>query len=99
MSEQGNWQQSPEVQAQLREVAFGMDVKAFIHSPIGQYLLKRAADERDEALEGLVNVDPTAADKIRDLQSTVRRAENFHVWLEEAVNTGQATEQQLINGD
>jgi hypothetical protein len=79
-------------------VVLGFDVKAFTKSPVGLYLLSRADEERMDALVGLVDVSPDDAEAIRALQSTVKRADSFQYWLEDAIQSGHNAQAQLVNG-
>ena len=81
------------------KIAFGMDVKVFIASQVGRYLLDKANKDRDAAMEELANVDAEDAKAIRALQNRVKCTENFLMWLGEAVTEGEIAEQELIAGD
>jgi len=85
----------PEVRKLLHSVQFGLDVRAVIDGAVGQYLLGRAAQEREAALELLAEVDATDVNHVRELQLIVRRADSFRQWLEEAQQEGQAAEAEL----
>ena len=70
-------------------VAFGLDVEAFMRSPIGRYLTQRANTDRDTAMEALKDADAEDPKAIRKLQNDVRCAGNFLIWLGEAVTEGE----------
>lgn len=84
MSEQEN-RELTQIRAQ---VAFGLDVEAFMRSDMGLYLTTRANNDRDAALEALKDVDAEDPQAIRKLQNDVRCAENFLLWMGEAVSEG-----------
>jgi hypothetical protein len=85
----------PEVRAQLRTVQFGLDVAAFIETNVGQYLIGRAEQEREAALEELALADAADVNHIRELQLVVRRADSFGQWLADAQFAGEAADQEL----
>lgn len=85
----------PEVRQLLHTVQFGLDVAAFIEGAVGQYLIGRAAQEREAALEELALAEAADVNHIRELQLIVRRADSFSDWLEEARLAGLAAEAEL----
>jgi hypothetical protein len=85
----------PEVRQLLHTVQFGLDIKAFMDGAVGQYLLGRAAQEKQAALELLAEADASDVNYMRELQLIVRRAASFGEWLEEARHAGQAAEAEL----
>lgn len=76
-------------------VEFGLDVDQFLKSPIGQYLLRKAAEERIDALADLVAVSPCDPEQIRALQSIIKRADSLQFWLNDAIQAGKNAEAQL----
>lgn len=70
------------------EHAFGNEVKAFLQSNIGRYLISRAEAERAEALEALANADPDNGKTIRTLQTSIRVVDHIQRWLAEAISEG-----------
>lgn len=76
-------------------VDFSLDVKAFLGSVIGKYLIGNAEDERDEAIKALVNTDPMNVSKIMELQQTIKRAESIQFWMAEAIQAGINADEQL----
>lgn len=85
----------PEVQGLLRTVQFGLDVAAFVTSPVGIYLLGRASQEREQALEALAYTDVADAEQIRELQLIVRRSDSLREWLKDAENDAGGAEAEL----
>lgn len=85
----------PEVREQLRTVQFGLDVAAFADSAIGQYLIGRAEQEREAALEDMAYGSATDVERMRELQLVVRRADSFAQWLADAQMAGEAVAQEL----
>lgn len=81
------------------KVEFKQETKAFLKSRLGRYLVARAEKERDDAMESLVNIDPTKTDAIRELQFTIRRAESIQYWMAEIINEGVSAEETLLAQD
>lgn len=78
-------------------IDFGFQVQAFLASEIGQYLVKRAEDEIEAAVEELKCVNAFAPDAIRTIQGKVQVAERFQYWLADAYQAGVAAQEQLID--
>lgn len=85
----------PEVRQLLHTVQFGLDVKAFIDSAVGKYILSRADQERTAALELLAEADAADVNYVRELQLIVRRSSSIREWLTEAQLAGQAAEAEV----
>lgn len=87
------------IDPELRELYAAVDVQfaaqAFLKTTLGQYLMRRADEERIDALADLVDVDAADTNKIRELQSTVKRADSIQGWLVEAIENGKNAEAQL----
>ena len=90
-------QQSAETIAILKTIDFGAEVKAFLGTNIGKYLVAKAEGEVADAVEELKTVSPSDPVAIADLQNRVYRAESFQYWLAEAIQTGQSVEYQFTN--
>lgn len=84
-----------EADALMEQVKFGIEVESFQNSSIGQYLIKRAADEITVAREKLDDVDPEDAKAIRKLQNDIYCAKSFLAWLKWAIEDGLSAEQTL----
>jgi len=73
----------------LMDVAvFGEQVRQFMESPVGRYLLQKADEEKDLAILELVNVDAQDYKAVQSAQNQFQRAEDFQAWLTEAVTKG-----------
>lgn len=79
----------------METVRFGIEVEAFLEGKIGKYLVQRAREEVQEALNQLKTVSPDASSLIRELQGIVHRGECFESWLAEAIQEGWNTEQNI----
>lgn len=95
---------TPEQQQQLliesnRElyaaVDFSLEIKAFLGSTIGKYLIANAEEERDEAIAALVNCPAGDVSRISELQQTIKRAESIQFWMAEAIQAGVNADEQL----
>lgn len=82
-------------QERMRTAEFGIEVEAFTGTLIGKYLIARAETERSAALEKLAEVRASDAERIRELQMIVKRADSFAQWLTDAVIAGENAELEL----
>lgn len=73
-------------QAEL--IKLGEECRSFKNSSIGIYLLNRANDEAGKSLVLLKDVNPDDTKKIRQLQSDIKRFDEFEKWLDEAIFEG-----------
>lgn len=72
----------------LRDAALGEQVKSFLVSDVGRYILSKSFEEAETALVDLVGCSPTDAEGIRRLQNIVQRSDSLKSWLEGAVTDG-----------
>lgn len=79
-----------------RTIDFGFQVEAFLQSEIGQYLVRRAETEIESATDKLKHVDAEDPKRIRQLQHIVQVAESVQYWLAEAIQAGNAAQDELI---
>ena len=85
------------ISPQEREVAFGLEVEGFLSSSIGRYLIQRAEESVEAAVEELKRADPEKPAGIRALQHQISIAENFQYWLAEAVQAGLNAQLELLD--
>jgi len=78
-----------------RTIALGFEAEAFLKSDIGRYLVARADEEIECAVEELKGVDPEDAKAIRALQGKINVAESIQYWLAEAIQDGVNSMQEL----
>ncbi len=76
----------------MAEAILGQDAQEFINTELGQFLVRRADQEKKDALEQLARVSPQKKNRIRDLQAQVWRAESFLVWIAELITSGKQAE-------
>lgn len=74
---------------QLQDAQLGDEVDTFLRSNIGKYLLERANEQKQAALEGLVRVNPADAEEIRKLQTEIEVATAAIRWLVEQYRAGR----------
>lgn len=86
-------------QQDLQDIAFGQDVEAFIKGQLGQYLIKRAEDDRASALEELAKADPEDEKAIRAIQFRIQVVDGIQQYFADAISKGQALEHQLSSPD
>jgi hypothetical protein len=82
----------------VRTAVFGQEVQDFLHSPIGDFLLKRAEAQLAMAIDSLKSVDPGSIPKVMQLQERIRLLEAFESWLGDAVQEG-LTAISIIEGE
>jgi hypothetical protein len=68
---------------------FGQMVEDFIKSPIGEFLVKKAQDQSNDAVEKLKVASPEDPISIRAIQTEIQVAESIVQWLCEAIHEGQ----------
>ena len=77
----------------VRTAVFGEQVRDFLKSDIGQYLMDRAATEEREAIEDLIKAHSNA--DLLEIKSRIRTARWFTTWLAEAIQSGDQAMQIL----
>jgi len=83
------------IERYLKDVVLGRECSRFLESKVGRFLLDMAIQEEDAARTALVEVDPTDADAIRELQFKARVPNLVFSWLNEAIRVGVETEKIL----
>lgn len=78
-----------------QSIAFGMEVENFLQSDIGKYIIHRAEEETEDAVEQLKRADPDEPRVIRQLQYRIQVAESVQYWLAEAIQDGLNSMQEL----
>lgn len=71
-----------------QSIAFGLEVENFLQSSIGKYLISRAEEDIEAAVEELKRADPDEPRVIRHLQFKIQLAESIQYWLAEAIQDG-----------
>jgi hypothetical protein len=79
----------------VRTVILGRQVTEFLSSDVGAYLMQRADDFAQEAIDALTRVDPEDPKAIRVLQNKIAVADLIASWLREAEAQGEQAEQHL----
>jgi hypothetical protein len=82
----------------VRSAVFGAQVQHFLDGEIGQYLLSKVHQEREEALEQLSTVSPWRRRKITSLQNKVWVCDHFEKWLADAIIDGENST-RIIEGN
>lgn len=83
----------------LQNVALGIEAEHFLTSALGRHLVARSEEERAEVLELLKDADPEDAKKIRALQNRVAVLDTWQQWIADAIMTGKATEEMLVQAE
>jgi len=71
-----------------QRASFGQEVELFWGSAIGQYLANRVKDQYNEAIAELTSVDPTDSKAVMKAQNKAALAQQFDLWLSQAVTDG-----------
>lgn len=79
----------------LGKVSAGIEAERFLESGLGKYIVARAEQERDAAIEKFKTVPPTESVTIRELQNTIWRAESIQSWIAEVIQEGFNAEYEL----
>lgn len=79
----------------VRWAMFGKQVELFLQGDIGSYLVKRAKQEGDEAVEELKKVDAFDGNAVAAIQLKARVADAVIVWLGDAIAAGESATEQL----
>lgn len=79
----------------LQQIDLGFQAEAFLLSDLGRYLVKRAEDEVEAAVEQLKRAAPDNPVEIRAIQHKIHVAEAIQYWLADAIQAGQNAQQQL----
>jgi hypothetical protein len=79
----------------LDTAVFGERVSQFLKTDVGQYLIDRADDERDAAVEAIKIVNPASINDVMRLQNRIWLMEQFKTWLADAVVAGLQAEKAL----
>lgn len=79
----------------VRTAVFGVQVQNFMDSEIGAYIMNRADEYAQEAMEELTKVDPEDPRAIRSLQNRIHVADLIATWLREAVSLGEQAQEHL----
>lgn len=77
---------------------FGKVVENFLGSDIGEYLLGKAMAEENRAMQALIRTSPWRRRRMQELQNEVWRAQQFQVWLGDAIAAGQQAT-NLLEGE
>lgn len=80
---------------QVAEAILGRDAEEFLNSELGRYLLGRAQEEEQEALDKLARISSWRRNRIKELQAEVWRARSVRLWLAEIIQAGRQAETQL----
>ena len=83
--------QLDEADPDVRLAVFGKQVEDFFETDIGNYILKRAQAEIDNATRDLRDVDPTDTRSVMKAQLNLKVAESVIKWLGDAIVAGQSS--------
>lgn len=73
----------------------GVDAEAFMRTPLGRFLQKKAQDEIDAATNELIDAKPEDVELGREIRNRIHIAAMFLTWMRESINGGRAAYDQL----
>lgn len=73
-------------------IRVGHQARAFWSSDLGKQVFTRIKDEWGEARDALTDVDPDNSNEIRELQSTIKRAQSMIEWFSGLIADGMQAE-------
>lgn len=79
----------------LKTVSLGKECSQFLATGVGAFILDRAIEGREAALESLSSVDSKDSDKIHELQREANVPAFFFTWLNEAIMSGVEAGEQI----
>jgi len=81
------------------EGILGADAHDFFNSELGRYVLARAKEEADVAIEELKNIEFFKSQEIANLQMKIKTAESAIKWLNDVLISGKQAIQILEEGE
>ena len=84
-----------EIDSVFEVAKLGIEADSFVSSSVGQYLVGRAEQEANLALEKMKTADPTDAKVIREIQNELNLPDRVVKWLTDVIAEGHACEFQL----
>jgi hypothetical protein len=84
-----------EADSLLERAKMGIEAERFLASGVGRYLVERANNDANLAVEALKTVNPDDPCRVRELQSDLNVPDKIVHWLAEMVSEGNACEFQL----
>lgn len=88
---------TPEELDLAQKAAIGRQLVDFSKTKAFDFLIDRAQQMRDDALEALADVNPADTAKIMELQVQARVGASFEEWLVDTIETGEQAEREFTN--
>jgi hypothetical protein len=79
----------------VRWAMFGRQVEHFLESDVGRFLVNRAKDETEAALEEFKDADPFNGPAMAKIQARAKLSDSIVVWLGDAIAAGENATEQL----
>ena len=73
----------------VRLGVFGKQVEDFLETDVGRYIVRKANDKAEKAIDALKRISPNDNVGIQILQNEIGLAESIVEWLADAIITGQ----------
>ena len=90
-----NLQIDATVRELMESAAIGEAAKLFLNSDLGRHVSQRSADEVEEAIALLVEIEPWDSKGIAALQARINAARQSIIYLTEAIAEGDNAMRQL----
>lgn len=91
----GNQIIDPIIRELMESAAIGEAARMFLDSALGRHVANRAADDVEEAIAELCDVDPYDGKAVSALQVRINVAKQAMVYLKEAMTNGEHALKQL----
>lgn len=78
-----------DVKKLLESAAIGEAARMFLESDLGKHIINRAAEEIDEAVFALVDIDPVRISDVARLQNEIKVARQSIFYLTDAISAGE----------
>jgi len=83
------------IQLAVAEAILGKDAEEFVSSELGRYVMGRARQQAEDAMEALKKHDPCDYRGIEKLQLKIMQAEGFGDWIKELIVAGRVAKDNL----
>jgi predicted ATP-dependent serine protease len=79
----------------IKEAQLGIEAEEFLATDLGRYLIARANEEREEAIELLITEDPNNIRAITKLQNKIAVVDSIQTWIANAIQNGYYAESEI----
>lgn len=83
----------------IQKAVFGRQVEEFLNTDIGRFMVTRAEQSAESAMEKLKTCDPRDGKIVQSLQNEIWKAESFQEWMAIAIMDGLRAHKLLEDGE